>query len=113
MCAHTLGVTSDKPNIEIAHRIARYQVNKNRPIVVKVCPLKDKEAILSSGNKIKGTEFAMREDVSVPIRHARRKLLEFAKKHEAPYKLKYDKRLLGGSLHIYDAATDAAVQSKR
>lgn len=59
--------------------IGRFRSSKTT--VENVFSFKDKEVILSSGHKLKGTEVAVRKDFSVPIRHACRKVLEFAKQH--------------------------------
>ncbi|CAN8029884.1 unnamed protein product, partial [Ixodes persulcatus] len=47
MVTETMGIVIEKPNIERAHRIGRFQSNKNRPIVEKFCRFKDKETILA------------------------------------------------------------------
>lgn len=106
LCSELLGITVDKHKVERAHRIGRFQANKSRPIVVKFNHFKDKQSILASGNKLKSTDFALREDFSASVRLARKKLLEFAKESKSPYQLRYDKLLLGKNYYVYDSASN-------
>lgn len=89
LCAQSLNITIDKSQLERAHRIGSFQPNKNRPIVAKFCRFKDKDFILASGAKLKDTDFAVREDFSATVRHARRKLLEFARQHDGKFEQTY------------------------
>lgn len=75
-------------------------IRSSKTTIKNVFRFKDKEVILSSGHKLKVPEVAVREDFSVSIRHARRKVLEFAKQHEAPYKILCDNILVGWSSYI-------------
>lgn len=100
----TLGIQINKPGIERVHRVGPYLVTKNMPTVVQFSSLKDKQAILSSGHKLKETGVTVREHVSVPLRHARRKLLEFARRIQAVFLL---------SSYNYVFTTDAVIQSRR
>lgn len=69
--------------------------------------------MLTSGVKLKDTEFFVREDFSRALRVARRKLLEFGRAQSLKYKLRYDKLFIDGRCYFYDAASGTVLQSKK
>ncbi|XP_077501507.1 uncharacterized protein LOC144112581 [Amblyomma americanum] len=106
LCKKELDITVDSSQIERAHRIGKYDPEKCRPVMVKFTLFKDKQQIIGNGIKLKGTNYAVREDFSFQTRLARRKLIEFAKPQKVPYKLNVDKLRINDSVYVYDAATD-------
>ncbi|XP_072145327.1 uncharacterized protein [Dermacentor andersoni] len=95
LCCKELNVTVQSVDIERAHRLGKFKVNNNRPIIVKLSHFKVKEQILSQGRKLKGTEYRISEDYSPNTLTARRRLVEFAKKQQKPFKLRHDKLTIG------------------
>ncbi|KAK8768826.1 hypothetical protein V5799_014709 [Amblyomma americanum] len=106
LCKNELDITVDSSQIERAHRIGKYDPEKCRPVMVKFTLFKDKQQIIGNGIKLKGTNYAVREDFSFQTRLARKKLIEFAKPQKVPYKLNVDKLRINDSVYVYDAATD-------
>lgn len=111
-CTGQLGFSLDANNIERAHRLGKFATNKNRPIIVQLSRFKDKELILACGPKLKGTNFAIREDFSAATRVARSKLLQFAKLKKCPFKLRLDRLYVGNVCYIYDANSDLVIESR-
>lgn len=101
-----MNITIDSSKIERAHRIGKYDSGKCRPVMVKFTFFKDKQQIIGNSPKLKGTNFAVREDFSLQTRLARKKLLEFAKPKKVPFKLNVDKLRINDSVYVYDAAND-------
>ncbi|XP_040067473.3 uncharacterized protein LOC120840813 [Ixodes scapularis] len=102
-----LGVNIESSKIERAHRLGAFNPQKCRPIIVKFSSFKDKEGILSSAFKLKGTRVAISEDFPISVRLARRHLLDFAKPKGTTYKLRHDKLFLDNKCYVYDAALGA------
>lgn len=102
-CKDSLGSEILASSIERAHRIGRHVSNQPRPIIVKFSHFKVKDALLSCGYKLKGSQFAIGEDFSLSVRTARKKLLEFARSQNKPYKLRFDKLTIEGKQYIYDS----------
>lgn len=111
-CRDKLDVSLDTNNIERAHRLGRFQENKNRPIIVKFMRFKDKSQILSCGGKLKGTSFSIREDYSARVRLARKKLYLYAQERRLPFKIRFDKLIIGNKRFVYDAQTDSVIEFK-
>lgn len=101
-CANQLDIQLDPSYLERSHRIGKFTEGKNRPIIVKFLRYKDKENILSSGRKLKGTSFAVREDFSASVRLARRKLFEFASARNVPFKIRFDKLHINNQQFFFD-----------
>lgn len=95
------------------HRLGKYAEGKNRPIIAKLTFFKDKQNILSSARKLKGTQQSIGEDFSPATRQIRKKLLDFAKPLHVPFKLAVDRLLIDKKTYIYDSTTNAVVLSKR
>ncbi|XP_040075232.3 uncharacterized protein LOC120847503 [Ixodes scapularis] len=107
LCSSNLGVNIESSKIERAHRLGAFNPQKCRPIIVKFSSFKDKEGILSSAFKLKGTRVAISEDFPISVRLARRHLLDFAKPKGTTYKLRHDKLFLDNKCYVYDAALGA------
>ncbi|KAM7298776.1 uncharacterized protein ISCGN_019345 [Ixodes scapularis] len=112
-CAGELGINIDPNNVERAHRLGKYAENKNRLIIMKLTHFKDKERILARGLKLKDTNFAIREDFSTDVRQARSKLIQFAKTQNTPFKLRFDKLIIGNSCYAYDIASGDVKRTNR
>lgn len=67
---------------------------------------------MSSAHKLKGSEFAVSEDFAPEIRLARRKLLDFGRSQEGPFKLRYDKLCIGERTFVYDQVSQEVKQKK-
>ncbi|XP_040078545.1 uncharacterized protein LOC120850181, partial [Ixodes scapularis] len=106
LCSRNLGVNIESSKIERAHRLGAFNPQKCRPIIVKFSSFKDKEGILSSAFKLKGTRVAISEDFPISVRLARRHLLDFAKPKCTTYKLRH-KLFLDNKCYVYDAALGA------
>ncbi|XP_042148675.1 uncharacterized protein LOC121837193 [Ixodes scapularis] len=107
LCSSNLGVNIESSKIERAHPLGAFNPQKCRPIIVKFSSFKDKEGILSSAFKLKGTRVAISEDFPISVRLARRHLLDFAKPKGTTYKLRHDKLFLDNKCYVYDAALGA------
>lgn len=112
-CAQKLDVTITESHFERVHRLGKFALNKRRPIVAKLAFFKDKQRILASAHKLKGSTYSIREDFSVATRLARRKLLEFAKMQDKRGKLVFDKLLIDQQTYVYDSATDTVIAAAR
>lgn len=88
-------------DIERDHRLGKFKVS-NRPIILKLSHFKVKEQILSHGRKLKGTEYRISEDYSPNTLTARRRLVEFAKTQQKPFKLRHDKLTIGNKAYTFD-----------
>lgn len=109
-CARHLELTLCSGDIERAHRLGKYSNGKNRPIIVKLLRFKDKESILSVGHKMKGTDYAVREDFCLAVRQARAKLIKYAKEQRSPFKLRFDKLHIGDNVYSYESVSDSVKQ---
>ncbi|CAN7943411.1 unnamed protein product, partial [Ixodes hexagonus] len=98
--------------IERPHRLGPYLSNKCRPIIVKFSSYKIKDSILSARAKLKEKSVAVNEDFSPATRHARKKLIEFAKSQTGapPFQLRYNKLLLNKKRYVYAAETDNVIE---
>lgn len=66
--------------IERIHRIGKQDVQKTRPVILKLLDFRDKVTILRNCTKLKGTAFSVGEDFSNRVRDIRKKLWQVAKK---------------------------------
>lgn len=103
-------MTIQSRDIGRAHRLGTYREGKRRPIIVKFAHIKDKEALLSSSGKLKGTDYSISENFAPEIRSARRRLFEFGKAQHSPYKLCYDRLICGRKTYVYDQAKQLVVE---
>ena len=69
-----LGLTNDI-EIERAHRLGKVTPNKTRPIIAKFLRFQDREAILKSARKLKGTNIYINEDLCEASLEKRREQL--------------------------------------
>lgn len=93
-----LGLDDSEMEIERAHRIGQYQEGgKPRKVVVKLLRLKDKQTIMSSAKRLKGTNIFINEDFSEALQLRRRELLpklRAARDRGERAFLKYDKLVI-------------------
>lgn len=100
----------DATNLERSHRLGHFQESKNRPIIVKFARFKDKESTLACGFKLKGTALAIREDFSTSIRLARSRLFAYGKSLNVPFKIRFDKLILGNKRYCYSEESQSVVE---
>lgn len=109
-CSTQLTLPLLSSNIERAHRIGTFSADKKRPIIVKFNNYKAKDGILSCGIKLKGTNYAIREDFAAATRLARSKLLKYIRPAKCAFKLKLDKLLVGKRCFSYDSLSDSIIE---
>ncbi|XP_072143579.1 uncharacterized protein [Dermacentor andersoni] len=114
---HVTSFLSEKLKISIAaadseraHRLGRFQKNKNRPIIVEFARFKDKTAILQAASKLKGSSFAVREDFSMRVRAARQKLYSFGIQTGSQFKIRFDRLILKNKQFVYDSESDSVIE---
>ncbi|CAN8026503.1 unnamed protein product, partial [Ixodes persulcatus] len=112
ICSAQLGLPLEPGIIERAHRIGRFGPDKKRPVIVKFCSTKQKDLILGKAYKFKGTAFAVSEDFSPAVREARRELLQFARPQNKPFKLKFNKLLIGTQIFVYNPESESVVEDR-
>lgn len=103
-----MSLTIPTHGIARAHRIGAPDKDKIRPIVVKFTNDKTKDQVLSAKSTLKGTDITVTEDFCPSTRHARKKLVEFAKE-TAPnesFKLRYNKLTLNKKCYKYCPVND-------
>lgn len=108
-CSEKLKIPTSSEQFERVHRLGKYTENKSRPIIAKFSSFKDKDNILSSARKLKGTNFSIGEDFSFSTRLARRKLIAFARELNKPFKLVVDKLHIDKKTYLYDTTTETVV----
>lgn len=106
LCDKKMGIKINPDNIDRAHRIGAFNRAKKRPIVVKFCFFKHKEAVLSSGYRLKDSGFAVSDDFSRPVQLARRKLVEFAKTQNSRFRLRMDRLHINDRCFMFDHESD-------
>lgn len=101
-------------SVERVHRIGRYNVSKNRPIIVNFASYKEKSRVLSEAKKFKGTTYSVEQDYAPETRHIRKRLWEYVKtnnmneKHRA--RLNFDKLIVDGKTYRWDKEKEEVVQ---
>lgn len=103
-----LGITRE--HISRAHRIGRFSSSKARPVIVNFESYKSKEQILSKRTELKDNRIAVSEDYCAATRHARKKLINYAKSRNVPVKLKYKKLVINGRYYSYNANDDVVYE---
>lgn len=90
-------------DIARAHRVGTLHRDKARPIIVKFANYKTKEKVLSAKTKLKGSDITISEDFSPATRHARKILVDFAKRSapDEKFKLRYNKLTLNNKCYEY------------
>ena len=95
MFSSDLGLDSTKMDIERAQRIGQFQEGvRLRKVYVKLLRIKDRDSILSSANKLKGTKIYINEGFSEAVQLRRKELwpkLKAARERGDKANLKYDK----------------------
>lgn len=98
MLSNNLGLDSSTIEMERVHRIGQFhEGRKPRKIVVKLLRLKDRQRILSSTKKLKGTNIYINEDFSDLVQQRRRELLpklKEAREKGERASLRYDKLII-------------------
>lgn len=98
MISSNLGLDGTSIDIERAQRIGQYQEGgRPRKIVVKFLRLKDRQCILSSTKKLKGTNIYINEDFSEAVQLRRKELLpklKAARERGDIASLKFDKLVI-------------------
>lgn len=105
-CSEKLKIPTSSAQFERVHRLGKYAEDKTRPVIVKFTLFKDKDNILGSAHKLKGTDFSIGEDFSFSTRLARRKLIAFARELNKPFKLAVDKLHIDKKTYFYDTTTE-------
>ncbi|XP_042148591.1 uncharacterized protein LOC121837154 isoform X1 [Ixodes scapularis] len=113
LCAQNLGVEISPENLERSHRLGKFSANKNRPIIVRFLRFKDKQNVLFSGGKLKETQYAVREDLSLSVRMARTKLFNYGKSLNSLFKIRFDKLYVNDRCFQYDSTTDSVTEIPR
>lgn len=83
------------------------KTRKNIPIIVTFASFKEKNAVLLSGPKLKGSGLALSEDFPASVRLAHRKLLGHAKTLGKRYSLRVDKLVVDNDWFIYNPVTQS------
>nr|XP_050046516.1 uncharacterized protein LOC126543441 [Dermacentor andersoni] len=107
-----MSITLSTTDIAWAHRIGIAESTKTRPIMVKFSNYKTKEMLLNAQSKLKDSDVSMSEDFSPSTRHARKKLVEFAKA-TAPnprFKLRHVRLFLNKKCYTYCAESDSVCE---
>lgn len=96
--SENLGLDGTKIEIERAYRMGQFQEGrKQRKIVVKFLRFKDRQRILFSAKKLKGTNIYINEDFSDVVQQRRRELLpklKAAREKGERASLRYDKLII-------------------
>lgn len=113
ICKSHLGIYA--VTLEQAHRLGRFQVGKNRPLIAKFTRFKEKQRVLISAKKLKGTKISLSEDYSESVRRKNKFLWDFVqsrKKEGDKYSLKRDVLWFNHTKYIYDEDVNQVVQQK-
>lgn len=98
MLGSNMGLNGKDTEIKRAHRVSQYQEGgRPRQIIVKLLRFKDKQAILSSARKTRGTNIYINEDFSEAVQKRRKELLprlKAARERGDIVILKYDKLVI-------------------
>ncbi|XP_049528225.1 uncharacterized protein LOC125947472 [Dermacentor silvarum] len=101
-------------SIERAHRLGRHNPNKKRPIMVKFLSFKEKQAVLSSARKLKGSDISISEDFSESVRKKRKRLWDYAKANRVKtdkVNIKFTTLYINKVKYVYDESLDQVVQA--
>lgn len=98
MLSEKLGLDGSNIEIEKVHRLGKFQEGRRpRKIIVKLLRFKDRQRILSSTKKLKGTSIYVNEDFSDVVQQRRRELLpqlKAAREKGERAELRYDKLVI-------------------
>ncbi|KAH9373502.1 hypothetical protein HPB48_003454 [Haemaphysalis longicornis] len=112
-CSQKLGLQKTGAQFDRVHRLGRYKEGSNRPVIAKFTFFKDKQEVLSSARKLKGTTFSISEDFSLATRQKRKKLYDFAKTQNVKFYLAVDSLRIDKKTCVIDSATNEVVLSTR
>lgn len=112
-CSKNLDITMTGSEFDRVHRLGRFASNKCWSIIAKMTAFKDKQNILASARKLKGSKFEISEDFSPSKRQTRRKLLEYARRKAKPYRLSIDKLQIDRETCVFDSSSNSVVLSSR
>ena len=98
-------------SIQRAHRLGKRRHDRRpRPIIVCCSEWKDKDKVMLSSSRLKGSLSYISEDFSRQVRDARRNLIKYAKERRwSNWKVRFDKLLYDGNVFRYDPSTAAVV----
>ncbi|XP_075740056.1 uncharacterized protein LOC142786315 [Rhipicephalus microplus] len=99
-CSEKFNISLTGAQFERVHRLGKFRDSKQRPIIAKLTFFKDKQQILASAPKLKGSKYSIGEDFSLATRQARKSLIEFAKTQRKPFKLSVDRLRMDGKTYI-------------
>ncbi|XP_064455055.1 uncharacterized protein LOC135366310 [Ornithodoros turicata] len=101
------GLKIGSDTIERAHRIGSYRNSGNRPIIVKFTSFKTRDLILQTKPKSSVNAVSVAPDFSLSTRIARKKLIEYGKALDTPFKVRYNKLYVKDKCFVYDPPTDS------
>ncbi|XP_070392942.1 uncharacterized protein [Dermacentor albipictus] len=107
ICRDHLQTDINPTDIERAHRLGKHTKDRNRPIIVKFAHWKTKDALLSKGRMLKGTNYSVGEDFSRLTQKARKALLHFAKSKSLAYSLRYKTLYIGPKRYVFDESSNS------
>lgn len=113
LCSNKLELRKTSTHFERVHRLGKYTQGKNRPIIAKFAFFKDKQEVLSSARKLKGTGLSISEDFSFTTRQIRKKLYDFAKAQNTRFYLAVDTLHMDKKTYVVDSITNKVVLSTR
>lgn len=113
LCSNKLQLSKTSRHFERVHRLGKYTEGKNRPIIAKFALFKDKQEVLSSARKLKGTGLSISEDFSFTTRQIRKKLYDFAKAQNTKFYLAVDTLRMDKKTYVVDSITNQVVLSTR
>lgn len=65
---------------------------------------------MASGFKLKGSDFAVRDDFSASVRQSRAKLFEYGKSLNVSFKVRFDKLHIGNKRYFFDQDSQSVVE---
>ncbi|XP_049516834.1 uncharacterized protein LOC125942658 [Dermacentor silvarum] len=107
--AESNSAISDLNELERAHRLGRHNPNKKRPIMVKFFSFQEKQAVLSSARKLKGSDISISEDFSESVRKKRKRLWDCAKANQGKtdkVNIKFTILYIKKVKYVYDESLD-------
>jgi hypothetical protein len=102
-CVTKMGIPDIRENIERAHRLGKFVVNKTRPIVVKFSSFRVRENIRTNAFKIKNRNFSVCEQFPREVVQKRKSLIHAMKRALRDNRravLKVDKLYIDGRLYV-------------
>ncbi|KAH8021790.1 hypothetical protein HPB51_016869 [Rhipicephalus microplus] len=100
-CIKELNTTIEHMEIERAHRLWKYRLNKSHPIVVRLAHFKTKDKVLPCAYKLKGSNYRISEDFSPNTLQARKHLAELGRAQRQSFRLRHDKLIVGSNTYTF------------